>query len=60
MQTTVHQWQKCRANGGDFVEKIVFCCRELSLSNCVNVFFTSVVSMEINRKHYFQSKLCNC
>ena len=39
--------------------KRVFCSREFALSNCVIVLFVSVVvSMEINRGHYFQSDLC--
>jgi len=38
--------------------KIVFCSWVFPLWNCVIVFFVSVVlSMEINRKHYFWSNL---
>ena len=41
--------------------KIVFCSWEFDLSNSVIVLFGSViVSMEINRRHYFQSDLCVC
>lgn len=37
--------------------KIVFCSRESALSNSVIVLFVSiVVSMEISRRNYFQSK----
>ena len=38
--------------------KIVFCSGELALSDSVIVLFLSIViSMEINRRRYFQSKL---
>ena len=38
--------------------KTVFCSWEFALSICVIVLFVSVVvSMEINRRHYFQSNL---
>ena len=37
-----------------------YCTWEFALSNSITVLFVSVVgSMEINRRHYFQSKLCN-
>ena len=37
-----------------------YCTWEFALSNNITVLFVSVVgSMEINRRHYFQSKLCN-
>ena len=40
------------------VEKLVLYSREFSLLNSVIVLFESVVaSMEINRRHYFQSNL---
>ena len=40
--------------------KIVLCSWEFSLSNSVLVLFVSiVVSMEINRRHYCRSNLCN-
>lgn len=59
MNALVHHWQKCLVNGGDFVEKIVFCSNELSLSNrVIMLFVVVVVSIEINRWYYFQSDLC--
>ena len=43
------------------VLKIVFCILEFALSNSVTVLFVSgVVSMEINRRHYFWRDLHNC
>jgi len=30
MQALVHRWWKCKANGGDYAEKIVFCNWEFS------------------------------
>ena len=48
---------KCIATVGD-CWKIVFCSWEFALSNSVIVLFISVVlSMEINRRCYFQSDL---
>jgi len=59
MQAFVHCSWKCIANGGACVEKIVFCNWEFALSKSVFVLFVSiVVSMEINRRHYFLSNLC--
>jgi len=58
MQTLVHGWRKCIANGGDCVEKQCFVAKNFSLSNSVIVLFVSiVVFMEINRRHYFRSGL---
>jgi len=58
MQALVHRWPKCTAIGGDYVNKMVFCSQEFALSNSVIVLFVSiVVSMEINRRHYFRSGL---
>ena len=58
MQSLVHRWWKCRANGGDYNVKMFYSC-EFALSNNVIVLFVSVVvSIEINRRHYFQSYLC--
>ena len=58
MQALFQCWQKCITNGGDYVEKIVFCRWEFALSNRVTVLFVAiVVSMEINKKHYFWSNL---
>ena len=46
------------ANGGDYAEKITFYSWEFTLSNSIMVLLVSVVvSMEINKKHYFQSDL---
>ena len=42
---------------GDYVEK-VFYSWEFALSNSAMVLFVSVVSMEVNRRHYFQCNLC--
>jgi len=59
MQTLVHCCWKCIASAGDCVKKIVLCGWEFSLSNIDIVLCASVaVPMEINRKHYFWSKLC--
>ena len=58
MQVLVHHWWKYIANGGD-CWKLVFCSWEFPLSNSVTVLFVSVVvSMEINRRHYFWNDLC--
>jgi len=42
MQVLVHLWQKCTANGGDYIEK-VFCSWEVALSNSFIVLFVSVL-----------------
>jgi hypothetical protein len=56
MQALVHRWRKCISSGGDCVKKIVFCSQEFALLNSVTMLSVSVVvSMEINRRHYFQS-----
>ena len=57
MQVLTHSWQKYMANDGDSVGKTVFCSSECVLSNSIIVLFVSVVSMEINRRHYFQRDL---
>ena len=49
--------KKCIIKGGDYIEKIFFCSWEFALSRSVIVLFV-VVSMEINRRHYFWSNLC--
>jgi len=43
-------------NGGNYFGKMVFCSWEFALSNSVIVLF--LVSMRVNRKHYFQRYLC--
>ena len=48
MQALVHCWRKCIANGGDYLEKECFVAKNL-------LFVSVVVSMEINREHYFRS-----
>ena len=57
-QTLFHCWWKCIANGGDYVEKIVFCSWEFALSNSVVLFAPVVVFREINRRQYFWRDLC--
>ena len=53
IQNLVHCWQKCIVNGVTLLKNSSW------ESNSVIVFFVAVVvSMEINRKHYFQSNLC--
>jgi len=50
---------KPNSYGADCVAKIVLCMWEFALSHSVIPFFVSVVvSMEENRRHYFQSDLC--
>ena len=57
MQYLVHQWQKCIANGGS-CWKIVFPVAEnLLYQSLVVLFLCIVVSMEINRRHYFQREI---
>ena len=52
----VYGWQKCTIHGGG--SETVFCSWEFPLLIGVMVLFVSVaVSMEINRRHYFQSDL---
>ena len=59
IQTLVYCWQKCIANCGDFW-RIVFCSWEIGPPTSVIVHYVYVVvSMEINRRHYFQSHLHN-
>jgi len=60
MKVLIHHWQKCIASSGDYLEKYC-CCREFSLSSSPLVLFVSVVvSVSINRRHYFQSNLHRC
>lgn len=58
-QGLIHWWWMCiNSTGSDCVEKIVFCSWEFALSSSVVVHVVSaVVSMEINRRHYFQSNI---
>ena len=59
----VHQWQKCRAIGGDYavLETIMFWSWDFALSSSGIVLFVAVVvSMEINWRYYFWSDLCVC
>jgi len=54
---SIHCQSKCRATGGDYVEKQSFVAENL-LHQVVLLYFVSVVvSVEINRRHYFQSNL---
>ena len=58
MQVLVHHWQKCMVSVGDFVEKWYFVVGEFALSHSIIVsLYLLVVSIEINRRHYFQSDL---
>ena len=58
MQALAYHWWKCIANGGA-CWKTVFCSWDFALLNSVIVLFVpAVVSLEINLRHYFQSKLC--
>ena len=58
MQALVHCWWKFIDNGGDYAEKQCFFLGEFALSSSVIVLsLSTVVSMEINRKHYFQRVL---
>ena len=57
MQALVHWWQKWMADGVDCTEKECSAA-ELALSNSIILLFVSVViSMEINRRHYFWNNL---
>ena len=52
-----HWLWKCIANGGEYWE-ILFCSKEFSLSNSAIVHYISiVVSMIINRRHFFWTNL---
>jgi len=53
MQNLIHCGQKCIANSGGYFER-VFCGWEFYLSELLCTFVA--VSMEINRRHYFQNK----
>lgn len=55
MQALAHCWQKCIANGDDYVER-VFSTWESALSNSVTELFVTV-SMDVNRRHCFQNDL---
>ena len=59
MQALVHSCQKCIANGGD-CWKTVFGSWEFALSSnvIVMIFVAVVISIEINRRHYFCTDLC--
>ena len=62
MQGLVHHWQKCTTNGADCVGFLNFFIllfvTERALSSSVILPFISVVvSIEINRRHYFWSNL---
>lgn len=57
MQALVYCWRKCTATGGSYA-KIVFCNWEFATSDSITVLFV-VISMEINRQHYFWSNLCS-
>ena len=58
MQALVHDWRKCIASGCD-CQKIAFCSKEFALSNSVIMLFVSfIISVEINRRHYFRTGLC--
>ena len=57
MQTLVYCWQKCIANGGDYVEKECFGAENFLYQVTLVLFVSVVVSMEINKKHYFWSNL---
>ena len=54
MQALVHCWRKCIDSGSDDVEEQCFVGVVLSI-NVVVLF--GVVSIEINRRHCFQSNL---
>ena len=57
MQALVHCWSKCITNGGDCGEKYCSVAKNL-LDQAVTVLTVSaIVSMDINRRHYFQSDL---
>ena len=56
-QALIHHWWKCIANDGEYAEK-VFSCWGFALSKSgTGCFLSFVVSMEIKRRHYFQSNL---
>jgi len=57
MQTLVCGWQKCRANGSGCAEKWCFVAEKLLYRSVTVLFVSLTVSMEINRRHYFQSNL---
>lgn len=53
-----HWWRKCMVNVGDFGEKWYFVVGEFALLHSIIVsLYLLVVSIEINRIHYFQSDL---
>ena len=57
MQACVHCWPKCIGNGGEYIEKQCFVTENLIYQIASSYSVSSVVSMEINRRHYFQSNL---
>jgi len=48
------------ASGGDYAEKQCFVAENLLYQTVLLCFVSVVVSMEINRRHYFWSSLCVC
>jgi len=57
IQALVHHWWKRIANGDDCVEKESFVTENLLYQSVMVVFISAAVSMEINRRHYFQSNI---
>ena len=57
-QALIHCWCKCNTNGGDCVSKYCFVTENL-LYWTVLLCSLYLFAMEINRRHYFQTNLCN-
>ena len=58
MKALIHHWRNCIADGGDYVEKWCFVAENLLYQIVLLYSFASLaVSMEPNRRHYFQSYL---
>jgi len=57
MQAPVDHWQKNIANGSEYVEKYRVVAENLLYQIVSLCYLSVIVSMEINRKHYFQSDL---
>jgi len=55
MQAFVNCWQKYIANDGDYVEKLSLAAESLLYQIVLSA--SVVVSMQINRRHYFWSDL---
>jgi len=55
MQNFINRWQKFIANGGDYVDEECFVAENLSNSIIVPLVsvVSAVISVEINRRHYF-------